>query len=121
MISFSLDHAGSQHARQTPWRRPPRAKEQTTSSCATDLPVFRYRKTKVAADRRVVRLIVGRHAGSSVGRSRRIQRRFPVEQVAERQRKTQVRPGITAPASVGAQGGIKSSERSRIDFVKPFV
>src|SRR3546814_2964897 len=73
----SSDLAGSQHARQTPWRRPPRAKEQTTSSCATDLPVFRYRKTKVAADRRVVRLIVGRHVGSSVGRSRRIQRRFP--------------------------------------------
>src|SRR3546814_8803479 len=99
----SSDLAGSQHARQTPWRRPPRAKEQTTSSCATDLPVFRYRKTKVAADRRVVRLIVGRHVGSSVGRSRRIQRRFPVEQVAERQRKTQVRPGITALASVVAQ------------------
>src|SRR3546814_6958630 len=106
----SSDLAGSQHARQTPWRRPPRAKEQTTSSCATDLPVFRYRKTKVAADRRVVRLIVGRHVGSSVGRSRRIQRRFPVEKVAERPRKTQVRTGIHALHSVVVQGGIKGRE-----------
>src|SRR6185312_6961999 len=80
---------------------------QTSSNRGTGLPALRYRKVHIAADRRVVRLIVGGHVGSSVGRSRRIQRRLPVEQVVERQRQVQVRPGIATLASVVTQGGIQ--------------